>query len=76
MGVPGAKLVRINEPGLLADLQDYLRATECVAERVSPDELAISVPGAPNEDQARREIALYLDTWQALNPGVRVTSAA
>jgi hypothetical protein len=74
--VPGAKLVRIDEPGLLADLQDYLRATECVAERVSPDELAVSVPGAPTEAQARREIALYLDTWQALNPGVQVSSAA
>jgi hypothetical protein len=74
--VSAATRIRIDEPGLLADLERYLRAAECVAERVSSNELAVSVPGAPSAEQGCREIALYLSTWQALNPGVRPTTAA
>jgi hypothetical protein len=29
------------------------------------------MPRAPTNDQAEREIAIYLRTWQAMNPGAQ-----
>jgi hypothetical protein len=65
--------VRASDPSYLRDLERSLLAAECVAEQVGPNELEVSVPGAPNDEQARREILIYLDTWKAMNPGVDVT---
>jgi hypothetical protein len=66
-----AMRVRISDPALLGDLQRYLRAAECVVEQSDENALDIYVPQAPSEDQARREVAIYLQTWQAMNPGAR-----
>jgi hypothetical protein len=60
--------VRVTNPSVLADLQRYLRAAECVAEQSDEDALDVYMPHAPSSEQARREVGLYLKTWQALNP--------
>jgi hypothetical protein len=70
-----AMRVRISDPSYLGDLEQSLRAAECAIEQVGPHELEVSVPGAPNDEQARREILIYLETWKAMNPGVDVTFA-
>jgi len=36
---------------------------------VHSHELEVEVPGAPNEDQARREVNLYLTLWQVRKRG-------
>lgn len=63
--------VRLSDPDLLSDLLDYLRAAECVAEEIGPDELNVIVPRAPSDEQAHREVDIYLRAWQAMNPNVR-----
>ena len=60
--------VRLTDQALLPDLLRYLRSTECVVEQVGPDELNVVVPRAPSDEQARREIDLYLRAWQVMNP--------
>ena len=55
---------------MLRSLQDLLRQAGCVAEERRSHQLEVYLPGAPSEDQARRELNVYLATWQAKNPGV------
>jgi hypothetical protein len=31
------------------------------------------VPDAPNQEQERREVSVYLASWQAANPGAEVS---
>lgn len=69
-GAPCGLRVFLNNPSLLRNLQDFLRHAECVAEQCRSDELEVYVPGAPSDEQARRELNVYLATWQAKNPGV------
>jgi hypothetical protein len=61
--------VFLKDPQLLFGLQDFLRRTGCVAEQRRSDELEVYVPDAPNQEQARREVSVYLASWQAANPG-------
>jgi hypothetical protein len=63
-----AMRVRLTDPALVGDLERFLLATECLVERLGSDELDVYVPRAPNEAQARREVGIYLLTWQAMNP--------
>jgi len=35
------------------------------------DALDVAIPRAPSDDQARRQVEIYLKAWQAMNPGVR-----
>lgn len=60
--------VRLTEQALLPDLVHYLRSTECVVDQVSPSELTVIVPRAPSDEQARRELDIYLRAWQAMYP--------
>jgi hypothetical protein len=53
-----------------------LRAAECVAEQSGEDTLEVSIPRAPSDEQARREVAIYLQTWQAMNLGARAEIVA
>jgi hypothetical protein len=62
--------VYISDPSLLRNLEELLRRTGFVAEQCRSHELEVSVPSAPNEPQARRELNVCLATWQALNRGV------
>lgn len=62
--------VYISNPNLFFSLQEFLRQTGCTAERRRSHELVVCIPGAPSETQARREVNVYLASWQARNPGV------
>jgi hypothetical protein len=62
--------VYISDPSLLRNLEEFLRRTGCVAEQSRSHELDVSLPSAPDERQARRELNVWLATWQALNRGV------
>jgi hypothetical protein len=50
-------------------LQYFLRRASCVVEQLSPHTLDVDVPSAPNEAQARRELNVYLASWQARHRG-------
>jgi hypothetical protein len=63
--------VRVSDPALLGHLQRYLRATECVVKKADADELDVTVPRAPSDEQAQREVAIYIQAWRAMNPGAR-----
>ena len=63
--------VRVGDTALLSDLQRYLRAAACVAEQADDDALDVSVPRPPSDEQARREVDIYLRAWQAMNPGAQ-----
>lgn len=39
-----------------------------MAEQARRDEADVYVPRASSETQARRELELYLQTWEAMNP--------
>ena len=67
--------VRVSDPALLGDLQRYLRAAECVVEQAD-DALEVSIPRAPSDEQARREVAIYIQAWHAMNPGARAEIVA
>ena len=62
--------VYISDPSLLRNLEELLRRTGFVAEQSRSHELEVSVPSAPDERQARRELNVCLATWQVLNRGV------
>jgi hypothetical protein len=62
--------VYISDPNQFISLQQFLRQTGCTAERRRSHELVVFIPGAPNEAQARREVNVYLASWQARNRGV------
>lgn len=62
--------VFISNPNLLPDLQYALRRTDCLAEQRSAHVLDVSVPSAPDEEQALRELNVYLAVWQARHRGV------
>jgi len=62
--------VYISDPNQLISLQQFLRQTGCTAERRRSHELVVCIPCAPNEAQARREVNVYLASWQARNRGV------
>jgi hypothetical protein len=61
--------VFIGDSALLPNLQDFLRRAQCVAERRRAHELEVHLPDVRSEQQARRELDIYLATWQAMNPG-------
>jgi hypothetical protein len=62
--------VFLSDPQSFRSLQDFLRRAECVAEQRRSHELDVFVPRARNEREARRELSVYLASWQAANPGV------
>ena len=62
--------VYISDPNQFVNLQQFLRQAGCTVERRRSHELVVCIPGAPNEAQARREVNLYLASWQARNRGV------
>jgi hypothetical protein len=63
-GVSGPLYVFVSNPRLVPDLQFFLRRVGCAAIQVNLQELEVEVPGAPSEDQARREVELYLALWR------------
>lgn len=67
-GTSAAVRVRISDKALLGDLKDYLEAAECSVREVGQVTLDVSMPRAPSDDQALREIAIYLRAWTAMHP--------
>jgi hypothetical protein len=57
---------------LRGDLRDFFHRCGCVTYEVNDDAIEVVVPDAPAERQARRELHLYLETWQARHPGLEL----
>ena len=69
LGVSAAMRVRVSDSARLDNLMAFLQATECRVRKVDPATLDVSMPRAPSEEQAEREVEIYLRTWTAMNPG-------
>jgi hypothetical protein len=54
---------------MLPVLQYFLQRAGCVAEQLSAHTLEVNVPSALDEVQARRELNVYLASWQARHRG-------
>jgi hypothetical protein len=67
---PAALYVFISNPTLLHALREFLRRAECIAEQRRAHELEVYLPQTSSETKARRELDVYLATWQAMNPGI------
>jgi hypothetical protein len=58
--------LRLSEPGFEADLSTFLCRHECQAEVVEDRTVVVELPHALHEEQALRELGLYVRLWQAL----------
>jgi hypothetical protein len=67
--------VRLTTPGLADEFVAYLRRASCVADLGDVEAhtdgiaVAVDVPQAYDDEQARLEVALYLRVWEAVHPG-------
>jgi hypothetical protein len=61
--------VFVSDSEMVPVLQFFLQRASCVAEAVSPHTLEVEVPSALDETQARRELNVYLASWQARHRG-------
>jgi hypothetical protein len=64
-------IIEISDPAAGDDLVAFLQAACCEAEQAGPSRISATLPDAPSEQAARRELELYLATWQARHPGMR-----
>jgi hypothetical protein len=62
--------VFISHPALLHELCAFLERAECVVVRAQGHDVEVDIPGPFPARQARRELDIYLATWQVMNPGV------
>jgi hypothetical protein len=69
-GASAALHVYISDPALFRDLCAFLQRAECTVGPRHGQDVEVEVPLAYSEAQARRELEIYLATWQAMNPGV------
>jgi hypothetical protein len=60
--------IRISDSALRGDLASFLEAAECRVREVGPSTLDVTMARVPSEEQAEREIAIYLKAWQAMHP--------
>jgi hypothetical protein len=67
--------VRLSDAGLADEFVGFLRRADCIADLGDVEAhaegvaVAVTVPKAYDEDQARLEVALYLRVWEAVHPG-------
>ena len=71
-GASAALHVYISDPALFRDLCTFLQRAECVVGQRHAQDVEVDVPLAYSKAQARRELDIYLATWQVMNPGVEV----
>jgi hypothetical protein len=71
-GASAALHVYISDPALFKDLCVFLQRAECVVGPRYGHDFEIDLPWAYSDAQARRELEIYLATWQVMNPGVEV----
>jgi hypothetical protein len=62
--------VFISHPASLEDLCAFLERADCLVKRWDAHDVEVHLPRAYSESQARRELDIYLATWQATNPGI------
>jgi hypothetical protein len=62
--------VYVSHPTALPDLRDFLQRAECVVHARNAYDLEVDLPRALTPRQGRRELDVYLATWQALHPGI------
>jgi hypothetical protein len=55
--------VFVSNPRLLFDLQFFLRRVGCAIDQVDSHLLEVHVRDAPSQEQAWREVELYLTLW-------------
>ena len=58
--------LRLSEPGFDEDLSTFLCRHECHAEVIEDRTVVVELPHALHEEQALRELGLYVRLWQAL----------
>jgi hypothetical protein len=64
-------IVEISDAECLDDLVAFLRGAACEAKRAGQRTISVTLPDAPGDGAAQRELELYLAAWQARHPGVR-----
>jgi hypothetical protein len=68
-------IVRLSDAALADEFLGFLRRAECIAEvgevtaHAEGVAVAVDVPDAYDDAQARLEVALYLRVWEAVHPG-------
>lgn len=65
-------IVHVAQERLLADLAAFLEAGALEVELRPETCIDVEVPHAADRAEAEREVAIYVATWRAMNPGVRV----
>jgi hypothetical protein len=71
-GASAALHVFISHPDFVHDLCGFLERAECVVERCHGHDVEVHLKEPYSTAQARRELDIYLATWQATHPGVEV----
>jgi hypothetical protein len=66
--ISAAVRIRVSDKSSAKELAAYLEAAECVVRKVGEVTLDVSIPRAPSDSQALREIAIYLKAWRAMHP--------
>ena len=67
--------VRLSDPRLAEELLGFLRRADCIANvgdvqaHAEGIAVAVEVPKAYDDQQARMEVSLYLRVWEAMHPG-------
>jgi hypothetical protein len=65
-------IVHVANERSLHDLVSFLEAGALAVRRHAPRSVDVEVPRAANRHEAKRELAIYLATWRAMHPGIRV----
>ena len=65
-------LIRVGDPSLIPNLCAHFRRSGFVAEPAGGTMATVNRPDAPSPEQERREIAMHLNVWRVLVPGVGV----
>jgi hypothetical protein len=68
VGTTAAMRVRVTDESLAGDLEAFLTTTECRARKVGNVTFDVTMR-APSSSQGRRELEIYLRTWEAMHPG-------
>ena len=66
-------LISLLDDSDLDDFCAFFRAVHVHVAAGTPSTVHASIPGAPSELHERRELAGYVATWNALNPGRQAT---
>jgi len=64
--------VLVSDPSLVEDLLDFLsHAPDCLAERISENEIEVSIVSSLRVDRLREQLDGYLRAWERQRPGAR-----